>query len=202
MKKSELKNKIEGFHGELKTYRELLSISRDTMVRIVRNGLELEEMQNNLNRKYGRLSKYIKKLGNYPMRSDMGGRSYPAYETALSADILQRRGPCIDVAIQDLEYILGRLEDMSDDEFDSIFALRQLDTNSSRIIAAGDRGGDGGGVIIGIPTEHVTIQHVKNPHGQYWGMILGKVWKTIKNPVVDLTVLLVGAFLIYWLGWI
>lgn len=193
MKKIELQNRIEELHRELKSYRDLLSESRDAMVRIVRNGPKLEEMRGSLNRKYGGLSRYIKKLGNYPMRSDIGGGPYPAYETALSNDILQRRGPCIDAAIQDLEYIIGRLEDISENELNSIFMPHQSETKNEKITAytggggggggglGGGRGGDGGSVKVGILPEQITIAHVKNPHSQYWKFIFQRFIKFLKT---------------------
>jgi len=115
MKKEEIKDKIEEFHGKIYEYRELLSKSRDhIMVRIIDNVKQIEELRSDLNRKLGALSKYIKKLGHNPYSSDIGGGPYPVYETALSSDILQRRGPCIDMALQDLDYIIGRIENMSE----------------------------------------------------------------------------------------
>lgn len=171
MKKVELKSKIESFYEVLKAYRELLSQSRDAMVRIVRNGPELEKMRSDLNRNYGILSKYIKKLGNYPMRSDVGGGPYPVYEIGLSADILQRRGPCIDGAIQDLEYILGRLEDLSEEEFDSIMTPRQHE------------------------------QETSNSHKQYWKMLVSSVWRWIKDNILAAVIagVIIAAILV-WLG--
>jgi len=163
MKKEEIKSKIEGFHGAMRAYRDLLSKSRDAMVRIVRNGQQIEEMRSDLNRKLGALSKYIKKLGHNPYSSDIGGGPYPVYETALSNDILQRRGPCIDMALQDLDYIIGRLENMSEEEFDDIFS----------------------------PRKHVEIENVvenrngkettTNTHKQYWGFVVSGLWGWIKD---------------------
>lgn len=171
MKKAELQSKIESFYESLKAYRELLSKSRDAMVRIVRNGPELEEMRSDLNRTYGALSKYIKKLGNYPMRSDVGGGPYPVYEIGLSADILQRRGPCIDAAIQDLEYILGRLEDMSDDDLDNLLAPKP------------------------------QIADEGNPHKRYWKMTLNNIWSWIKNHILATVIAgVILAVVLAWLG--
>ena len=209
MKKTDIQNKIESFHEALKAYRSLLLQSRDTMVRIVRNGPELEVMRSDLNRKYGGLSKYIKKLGNYPMLSDIGGGPCPAYEVGLSTGILQRRGPCLDAAIQDFEYILGQFESMSNAEFDSLFTPPQ---STSGIIATGGggggggpgggRGGDGGRVVIDIPREHVTIQHVKDIHSQYWRKVVNDIWLWFKEHVLTSVVVgLIIASVVYSLGW-
>lgn len=171
MKKAEIKSKIEDFYEALRAYRELLSQSRDAMVRIVRNGPELERMRSNLNRNYGILSKYIKRIGNYPMRSDVGGGPYPVYEIGLSADILQRRGPCIDAAVQDLEYILGRLEDLSEEEFDSIMIPRQQE------------------------------EKVSNPHREYLKMVVNGIWRLIKDHILASVIAgVIIAAILAWLG--
>ena len=163
MKMEEIKSKIEEFHETMRGYRDLLSKSRDNMVRIVRNGQQIEEMRSDLNRKLGALSKYIKKLGHNPYSSDIGGGPYPVYETALSNDILQRRGPCIDMALQDLDYIIGRLENMSEEEFNDIFSPRKH-TEVEKIVENVDG------------KETVT-----NTHKQYWSFVASGLWGWIKD---------------------
>ncbi len=116
MRKPELQNRREGLHSLLRAYRALLVESRDPVVpRIVRNGQRLEQMRNGLNRGYGSVSGHISRLGGDERQ----------FQIALSATELPRRGPHIDVALQTLEQILGRLEHTSNDEFNSIFTLRQ-----------------------------------------------------------------------------
>ena len=119
--KENLTEKITEFYEKIKAYRSLLSNSTDSMVNIYKNIDEISKQRSNLNIIYGGLSKYIKKIGNNPMRSDIGGGPYPIYETGLSNDILQRRGPCIDAIIQDLEYILGQLNTMDEEEYQGKF---------------------------------------------------------------------------------
>ena len=205
MRKAELQNRIEELLGLMGAYRALLVESRDlVMPCIVRNGQRLEKMRNDLNRGYGSVSEHISKLGG-------DGRQF---QIALSATELPRRGPHIDVALQILEQILGRLEHTSDDEFDSIFALQQPETRAPGIIAAsgggggggggpgGGRGGDGGGVVIGIPPEQIGIQHVRDPHKQYWRKVAIDLWGWFQQHI--LTAVIVGliiAGLVYWLGW-
>lgn len=66
----------------------------------------------------------------------------------------------------------------------------------------GGRGGDGGSVIIGIPPDKVGIEHVKNPHRQYWNKLANDFWGWFKEHI--LTAVIVGliiAGLVYWLGW-
>jgi len=129
MTRKQLIEKITEFYEQLKAYRKLLSGSRDSMVQIVRNHEEIAAERSDLNRKYGSLERYIKKFGNYPMRSDVGGGPYPVYEVGLSTDILQRRGPCIDATIQDLEFILGRLENMTNENFEEKRNPKEITNN-------------------------------------------------------------------------
>ncbi len=170
----QLKEKIEEFYHQIKSYRELLSQSRDSTVQIVRNRDEINQNRSELSKKYGALSKYIKNIGNYPLRSDVGGGPYPVYVTALSTDILQRRGPCIDAVIQDLEYILGRLESLSEEEFDFIMNPRRPEEKTS------------------------------NPHREYWTMLWKQVWGWIKNHTsqifIGVVIIVIGTIIVAWLG--
>jgi len=68
--------------------------------------------------------------------------------------------------------------------------------------AGGGRGGDGGGVVIGIPPEQIGIQHVRDPHKQYWRKFAIDLWGWFQQHI--LTAVIVGliiAGLVYWLGW-
>lgn len=65
----------------------------------------------------------------------------------------------------------------------------------------GGRGGDGGSVIFGIHPDQVGIQHVKNPHRQYWEKILNDIWSLLKKNLGKILTSLIIAGLIYWLGW-
>lgn len=154
MKKAEVQNNIKEFYEAMSDYRDLLSRSRDSMVRIVRNGSQIEEMRSNLNRKHGALSKYIKKLGHNPYSSDIGGGYYPVYETALSSTALQRRGPCVDMALQDLDYIIGGLENMPEEEFDTFFSERQQEETKN------------------IPGNIANKEPCANEYQQYWSFVI------------------------------
>lgn len=190
MNKNQLIQKITEFYEELRIYRGLLSKSRNSMVQIVRNHEEIAAQRSNLNKKYGSLERYIKKLGNYPMRSDVGGGPYPVYEVGLSTDILQRRGPCIDAAIQDLEYMLGRLEGMTDEEYQFVINPKPKVHMVPAINASGWAGG------------HIGIKDIKNPHKQYWKMVFQKIWNWVKNNLItEIVIGLILAFLIYIFGW-
>ena len=131
--KEELQKEISEFYNGVVVYRDLLSKSYNQFVRIIKNHEELEKMRSDLSRGYGALSKYIKQIGNYPMRSDVGGGPYPVYEIAFSKDILQRRGPCIESVIQDLEYMVGVLDGISENEFSSLFIKEEVKNKKTLI---------------------------------------------------------------------
>lgn len=116
MTTDELQQSMSGFLTRVKEYRTLLSNSRDATANIVANQKEIDEIRSKLIREYGGLEAYIKTFGNDPKRSDVGGGPYPVYKTAFSNDILQRRGPCIDAVVDDLNYILGRFNHIDLDE--------------------------------------------------------------------------------------
>lgn len=70
--------------------------------------------------------------------------------------------------------------------------------------AYGGRGGNGGSVNITqeIPPNEVTIHNVKNPHKEYWQMILKDIKVYIKNHILGTVIAgLILAGLIYLLGW-
>jgi hypothetical protein len=75
-----------------------------------------------LNKEYGLLEKYIKKLGrNFSMRDGVYSEQYDIYDNALSNDTLLRRGRSIDEVINDLNYIMGKLERITQKELDAMF---------------------------------------------------------------------------------
>jgi len=108
----ELKQKVQRF-------RRLLVESRDSvMPESTRNHQLIAQMRSELNVDYGKLERSIRKFGNNPRMSDgVNPVFYPVYNNAFSSDILLRVGPSLDAVIQDLEYIAGKLNGMTDDEF-------------------------------------------------------------------------------------
>ena len=63
------------------------------------------------------------------------------------------------------------------------------------------RSARGGSVVIGIPLEQIGIQHVKNPHKQYWSKLFGDFWKWFKEHITTVILGLVTIGLAYWFGW-
>ena len=78
-------------------------------------------MRTELNGEFGRLERFITRFGNNPRGNDgVNPHVYPVYHNAFSPDILLRVGPSTDAVLQDLDYIAGRLNGMTDDEFASV----------------------------------------------------------------------------------
>jgi hypothetical protein len=116
---NQLKSFIIEFQNNVRLYRVLLSQSRDRIVPEIRSNHEaIAQMRSTLNAYYGRIELYIKKFGNNPkMRDRIHPEYYFAYPNAFSNDVLIRVGHSVDAVLQDLDYILGKLTGMTEDEF-------------------------------------------------------------------------------------
>lgn len=116
---AELKTAISEFCEKVQSYRDLMLRSRNRSTpRIERNEQQIAQMRSDLNAEHGRLEKYIIKFGNDPkMRDGVNPHIYPVYNNAFSNDILPRVGPSIDLVLQDLNYITGKLNGITEDEF-------------------------------------------------------------------------------------
>jgi len=120
MKLKELIKRFIDFKQQVSDFRKLLLKSRgDVAPDIIKNHKEIEEMRSMLNNNYGKLEKYIIALGNSPIMKD-GIDVYSAYQNAFADDTLLRVGPSLRTVIQDLDYILGKLEGLSEREFRKI----------------------------------------------------------------------------------
>jgi len=115
---AELKTSISEFRTKVQAYRNLMAESRDNvMPEIVKNGRQISQMRAELNAEHGRLEKYIAKFGNNPRMSDgVNPQVYPVYSNAFSSDILLRVGPSTDAVLQDLNYITGKLNGLTEGE--------------------------------------------------------------------------------------
>lgn len=116
---AELKTAISKFREKVQAYRDLMSESRDSIIpEIVRNGRQIAQMRSGLNAEHGRLEKYITKFGNNPRMNDgVNPYIYPVYSNAFSDDVLIRVGPSTDAVLQDLNYLTGKLNGLTEDEF-------------------------------------------------------------------------------------
>ncbi len=110
MQKNDLLKKLISFKTRCKKLRKLLSESRNAVAEIVRNHEKIASLRSKLNQSYAGLEKYIKLFGKNPKLTDeVWMVAFLVYETAFSADILQRVGPSLNAVSQDLDYIIGKL---------------------------------------------------------------------------------------------
>jgi len=132
---NELKTTISEFREKVQAYRDLMAKSRDRFrPKIVRNSQQIVQMRSELNAEYGRLERYIKIFGNNPEMNDgVKPVVYPAYSNAFSNGILIRVGHSTDTVLQDLDYIIGKLNGMSEDEFREALQPRQENAPVSSI---------------------------------------------------------------------
>ena len=127
--KENLIKEINQFREDTKKYRDLLSGSRNEFVEIIRNHKQISDMRSDLNKKYGYLEKYFYRFGRRPLGCDgVNPVKYSVYDSGLSNDILQRRGPSLDAMINDLDFIVGKLESISQSEIDDIFNEKEKHT--------------------------------------------------------------------------
>lgn len=144
----EVQKKMSFFRNTVQSYRDLLSESRDQiMPDIVRNFDEISSLRTTLNKLYAGLEKYINKLGKNIETSDgVWNVTYSPYDNAFTNDTLIRVGRSTDLIINDLDYIIGKLESMNEAEFQDLFISKPLPAKNQvgKIIANGGRGGQGG----------------------------------------------------------
>lgn len=119
MNYEEFKKDLESFQVAVKVYRSLLLESRNRSIPKIEINQELiSEQRSNLNRMYGRLDVYISKLGKNPKLNDgVWNIWYSPYHNAFTNDVLIRVGSSVDAVINDLDYIFGRLDGMTEKEF-------------------------------------------------------------------------------------
>jgi hypothetical protein len=176
----ELKTAISEFREKVQVYRDLMVESRDTVIpKIVRNGQRISQIQAELNAEHGRLEKYIAKFGNNPRMSDgVNPHIYPVYSNAFSNDVLIRVGNSTDAVLQDLNYITGKLNGLTENEFKEALQPPKKETSQPK------------------PSENYW--HITNP---FWW-----IWKLIKfiwqNKIISIIVALIGLLAIdYSLAW-
>lgn len=150
---------IINFRQQVQEYRDLMVRSRDRVVpEIRRNGEEIRQMRASLTGELGRLERYIRTIGNNPRMTDgVHQQAYSVYHNAFSADILLRVGPSTDAVLQDLDYIAGRLNGMTEDEFNEIMnpepREREENLRPTNGITAGGNIQAGGNITVGNGNE-------------------------------------------------
>ena len=127
-------------------------------------------LQSQLNHQFGKLEKYIKTLT----------KAERAYGTAfVSGNSHQDKKRAIWLVLQDLDYIVGKLEGMTEEEFE-ILMKPKVSSSGEDVLK--------------------MIFANQHPHKRYWKMIWTMVWGWVKNPlsqvIIGVIVIAIGA----WLG--
>lgn len=214
MQKNDLLKKLISFKTRCKKLKQLLSESRNAVAEIVRNHEKIASLRSKLNQSYAGLEKYIKLFGKNPELTDgVWMVAFLAYETAFSADILQRVGPSLNAVSQDLDYIIGKLKNMSDEDFGSALGKTNKENNQKNdkksesigIINLGNKckfdnckitGFDKGIENRGYHTKILNTSIAKNSSGiAHWY----ESWWF--QAIIALVVLLIGSYLIWKFGW-
>ncbi|MEI7522491.1 MAG: TIGR02391 family protein [Candidatus Saccharibacteria bacterium] len=103
------KAKIIKFRDDLTEYRKLLYGSRDVLAKVDFSAPEIKKLRTSLIGQLANIEEEITKLSRHPKVADPVWRQYQdAYTLAISTDILQRVGPAIDAALDDLEYVISK----------------------------------------------------------------------------------------------
>ncbi len=207
MNRTECKNQILNFHSAIDNYeRTILNPDYQISPNTQKHLIPIQQSQ--LNQTYGKLEKYIVKLGKNSVAYSI------AFFNGDRSEVLR----AIYAVLQDLDYIVGKIDGMSEEEFENLLKPKPTGPTVNASGGAGGYGGDGPGggggggggaggsvhfVQVGkeFTREGITIKDLKNPHKEYWLMIFQKIWSWIENPIIELIVLLIAAFLIYWFGW-
>ena len=105
------KQKLTKFRDDLKKYRDLLRNSSGISRDIESNVDLIDRLQSSLTQQFAVLEDEIRAFSRGPMYTDPVWRvSQDAYFTALSNDILLRRGPAIEAILNDLDYVIAKYE--------------------------------------------------------------------------------------------
>jgi hypothetical protein len=113
MKVKDLKAQLETFRRELREHFELWCQSLDQPIPDypVRNVARLNMQMDSLARRLGLLRPYIERFGGQTvLRVPAIGVEWDAYDSAVSNDVAQRKGPSIEAILSQIQQILGRLD--------------------------------------------------------------------------------------------
>jgi predicted nucleotide-binding protein len=110
---------LEKFREAISKYRQLLIASRDPLgFETVDNREIVDKERSSLIRVYAALEYYIAEFGGSPRTSDgVWNVTYSPYENAFTPDTLARVRPSLDLVLIDLDLAIGRIRNVSDDEF-------------------------------------------------------------------------------------
>lgn len=213
MNRDDFKLQVHIFRAQVENYRRaILKVPNDVYGQ---EYAHYETMMNihrsQINQAYGKIEKYIDKIG---------GGVGQTYLTAFGDGSINEINSSLSSALQNLDRIIGRLDGMTDKEFEGLFSPGQLGPNIEASGGHGGmagpggghggRGGDGGKVIMmqvgkEFTPEGVGIKDVKNPHRQYWTMVAGQFSASIKKHmseiVIGVVIAVIAAGIILWIGW-
>lgn len=168
MKRDEFKKEIEDFKNDMIEYQKVVcnnEVHRDYNERFSL----MEKLCSQLNQKYGKLEKYID-------HKQISGEIGQTYLKALGSITDTNAVNAMSNVVSNIDRIIGRLDAMSDKEFDILLTLQKQE----------------------------TIHGVKNPHKEYFGMLFNSIWGWIKKPVskvvIGVIIIVIGAFFLAWLG--
>ena len=164
MKRNEFKKEIEGFKNEMVEYQKVVcnnEVHRDYNERFSL----IEKLCSQLNQKYGKLEKYID-------HKQIGGGIGQTYLKALGNITDSSAINAMSQVVLNIDRIIGRLDAMSEKEFDTLFTLQKQE----------------------------TIHSVKNPHKEYFGMLFRPVWNWMKSHVSEVVMAVIIAVVLTWLG--
>ncbi len=118
MKNKEVKTNLEEFYKKVRAYRDLLLESRNAyMPEIEKNHEQIAQQKKDLIRDYAKLQSVIEKFGKKPKMNDgVWNVWFSPYDNAFTSDTLIRVGPSLDAVLEDLDFAIGKLEGIDDEE--------------------------------------------------------------------------------------
>ncbi len=118
MKNKEAKSKLEEFYKKVRAYRDLLLKSRNAyMPEIEKNHEQIGQQKKELIRDYAKLQSIIEKFGKKPKMNDgVWNVWFSPYDNAFTRDTLVRVGPSLDAVLEDLDFAIGKLEGVEDED--------------------------------------------------------------------------------------
>ena len=133
MKLVEFKKDIVDFRNKVVEYSNLYVKSCDGILqKIIKNYEALAKLKTTIRMNFGKLEFCIKKFGKYPyINNGVNFGTYSVYSNAFSDDIPLRVGSSLGYVIQDLEYIIGKLEDMTEKDFKGAFKERKKNNRAN-----------------------------------------------------------------------
>ncbi len=174
MTKAECKRAIQSFKFVAENYRRTL-LNRDNIYSDIAQANLIDTLSSQLNQTYGKFEKYINEFG------DGVGVSCI---TAFGSDEYPKRFKATSFVIQGLDRIIGRLDGMSEKEFEAVLALKKGSYNTASHTST-----------------QSTIHDIKNPHGQYWTMLGKSVldWFKENKIVSGIFVAVAAGLLIFYI---